>query len=173
MKSKTVCLMLVFVFAAAAAALAEEPQLVKKAMIVQVTAGTIALPEGEAAEIPVSAARVRSSDMRDLNAKYNAVAIEKVYQLYEPETALPGSGSKAVLRSEEKKPAETTLDLAKVIRKGMRKKLREEGREVVEQPDTYLLKFEVGPDTQMKDVVLAYWVLPVVTFAQEVEPEEE
>ena len=174
MKTRIMCLALLFVFIAAAApALAEEPELIKKAMIIQVTPGTIALPSGEAARMPVSAARIRSTDMRDLNAKYNAVAIEKLYQLYDAGVALPGSGSKRVLRSAEKKPAGPALDVAKVIRKGMRKKVREKGQEVVEQPDAYLLEFEVEVTAEMKEIVVAYWVLPVVTFAQEVDPEEE
>ncbi|MGE5280052.1 MAG: hypothetical protein ACM3L6_04835 [Deltaproteobacteria bacterium] len=173
MKTKIFCFALAAVFLAAARAGAEEPQPVKKAMVIQVTPGTIALPEGEAARIPVAAARVRSTDMRDLDEQYNAVAIEKLYQLYDPATALPGSGSQAVLRSADKKAGAAALDLTKVMRKGMRKKMREEGKEVIEQPDAYLIEFELAPDVAMKDVVVAYWVLPVVTFAQEVEPEEE
>ncbi len=174
MKTRIMCLALLVVFMVAGTpGLAEEPELIKKAMIIQVTPGTIALPSGEAARVPISGARIRSTDMRDLNAKYNAVAIEKLYQLYDPEVALPGSGSKSVLRSVEKKPAGPALDLAKVIRKGMRKKVREEGQEVVEQPDAYLIEFEVEPTAEMKEVVVAYWILPVVTFAQEVDTEEE
>ena len=74
MKTRIACCALLFVFIAAAApALAEEPELVKKAMVIQVTPGTIALPKGEAARIPVSGARVRSSDMRDLNREYNEI----------------------------------------------------------------------------------------------------
>ncbi len=161
--------------AAAPRGFAEEAQTVTKAMIIQVTPGTIALPEGEAARIPLSAARIRSTDLRDLNAKYNAVAIEKLYRPLEPAAAaaVPGSGSKSVMLTKKEEPEGATLDMSKIIRKELRKKVRNEGRQVEEQPDAYLVEFELKPTIEMKDVVVAYWVLPVVTFVQEVNPEEE
>jgi len=173
MRTSIMCLAFVFVFVAGVSQCsAQEQQRVKKAMVLQVAPGTIALPEGEAARVPVSAARIRSTDMRDLNTKYTVVAMEKLYQLADDAAPLPGSGSTAVLSAGEKKPEAPALDLSKVLRSEMRKKAIEDGREVVELPDTYLVEFEVEPNVEMKDVVVAYWVLPVVTFAQEVTPEE-
>ena len=176
MKTRSVCLALLFAFIVAAApALAEEPETVTKAIVIQVVPGTIALPGGDAARMPVSAARFRSSELRDLNEDYNAVAIEKLYQVYDPSGPRPGSGSKRALRSKDPKEKNGggTLDMAKVLRKKMRKKVRKEGQEVVEQPDVYLIEFELSLDTEIKDVVVTYWMLDVVTFAQEVSVNEE
>jgi len=150
----------------------EEAQTVTKAMIIQVEGGIIAMPEGEVARVPVSAARFRSTELRDLNAKYNAVAVEKLYRPYEPAAAtVPGSGSKSVLLTKKEEPEGPTLDVTKIIRKELRKKVRKEGGQVEEQPDAYLIEFELEPTIEMKDVLVAYWVLPVVTYAQEVDPE--
>jgi len=151
----------------------EEAQTVKKALILQVQPGTIALPAGDAARVPVSAARVRSTELRELNATYNVVAIEKLYRVAPAAEKPASAGKENVLLSVGKRGAseEPTLNVTQVIRKEVRKNLREKGEELVEYPDVYLMEFVLEPSVEMKDVVVAYWVLPVVTYAQEVDPE--
>jgi len=175
MKIRIMCLTMLFVFIAGVGpVLAEEPETVTKAMIIQVVPGTIALPGGDAARIPILSARFRSSDLRDLNKDYNAVAVEKLYKIDDAAGPVPGSGSKSVMRSKDKKEKTkgSALDMAKTFRKKMRKKVVEEGQKVVEQPDAYLIEFELALDVAMKDVVVAYWMLDVVTLAEEVSVDE-
>jgi len=51
------------------------------AIKIKVQPDIIAMPESEVSEVPVRYARIRSTELREINEVYNAVSIEKVYEM--------------------------------------------------------------------------------------------
>ena len=108
---------------------------VKKEAVIRVDPNIIALPQGDAAKIPVVAARVRSTQLRDLNKQYNAVKIEKLYKL-EEKTKGPMK-IKGIKGKEEFE--EGPVDLATVFTTEIRKEMKAQGNKVVELKNTFLI----------------------------------
>lgn len=142
---------------------------VRKEIVIKVKANIIALPEGEAAKIPVSAARVRSTELRQLNAKYNAVYIEKLFEVKKEETPSSGSGIKG-LKSFEKEQQKDTVDVAALFTQEVKKELKAQGKDVVEVKDTYIIGFEFESEKKanLQELLSAYRAVDVVSFAQDI-----
>jgi len=142
---------------------------VRKEIVIKVQANIIALPEGEAAKIPVSAARVRSTELRQLNEKYNAVYIEKLFEVKKQGTPESGSGIKG-LKSLEKEQTKETVDLTTLFTQEIKKELKAQGKEVNELKDTYLIGFEFESEKKanLQELLGAYRALKVVSFVQDI-----
>jgi len=89
-------------------------------MTIEVQPKIIALPGGEAgkniAKVPMAAARVRSTELRDLNKLYNAVSIERIYEVSTPVV--------------KKSVAQGTIKI-----KGKKKKSKLQGKRVLRKTD--------------------------------------
>ena len=138
---------------------------VKKEIAIKVKHNIIALPGGEVAKVPLSAARVRSTKLRELNKKYNAVSIEKLFKIKAKSKKLTLKGFKGVGPVEEDT---SPIDLTKLFTKKLKKKFIKEGKEVEQANDTFLIQFELDKDTSINSVVSDYVGLDVVVDAKEV-----
>jgi len=62
-----------------------------KEVTIEVQPRIIALPGGEAgkniAKVPIRRARMRNTELRDLNKLYNAVSVERIYEVVDPDVA--------------------------------------------------------------------------------------
>jgi len=146
---------------------------IKKEIIIQVKPNIIALPEGEIAKVPLSAARVRSTELRELNKKYKAVSIEKVYKLKEESKIKIDKGAEIKGykdKHEQPKEKKGLVDFNAVFSKDLRKKLKAEGKETEQVKDVYIINFEFEPEDYIDmDILLDdYKSLDVVLNAQEV-----
>ncbi|MFH1092672.1 MAG: hypothetical protein V1739_00795 [Candidatus Omnitrophota bacterium] len=141
-------------------------------IIIQVNENIISLPEGEAAVVPIEAARVRSSELRDINQEYNARSIEKVYMLEETVNNDKGLKMKKFKNKEsgEDKVAlsEGTLKLENVFTKKIKQEKIKEGKKVIQVDNVYIIGFEFDKETNMPAVASAYERLPVVISAQHI-----
>ncbi|MFH1640656.1 MAG: hypothetical protein ABIA66_01695 [Candidatus Omnitrophota bacterium] len=139
---------------------------VKREIMVKVKPGIIALPENEVARVPISAARFRSTELRELNNKYNAVNIEKLFRAEKTEkTEEPVRGEQTKVSEPVK---EETVDVSKLFTRESRNEMIREGEEAVQEQDTYLIELEFEPKNKinMNTVVNEYKKLDVVSFAK-------
>jgi hypothetical protein len=145
-----------------------------KEMLLQVKPDIIALPEGEAASVPLGAARVRSSELRELNAAYMVVSIEKIYKLKATQESgaladLEIKGTKDVSApQEEKEQLAGIVDPNQVFTSEIKKQMLEKGEQVVLVKDVYLLRFEFDEDKNMSGIVDAYKAVPAVIYANHI-----
>ena len=154
-----------FLFCLAPGLDAEEK--IQKEMVIKVKPRIIALPGNQVAKVPISAARVRSTELRELNEKYNAISIERLFKIgekIEKEKPLTIKGIKGAAPREEE-PAEETVDLSRILTKEKRKELLAKKEDVVEINDTFLIQFDVDTRIDMNRVAFEYKSLDVVTFA--------
>ena len=138
---------------------------VKKEIAIKVKHNIIALPAGDVARVPVSVARVRSTDLRELNKKYNAVSIEKLFEIKSKSRALGLKGFKGVEPVEENA---APIDLTKLFTKKLKKKFIKEGKGVEQAQDVFLIQFELDKDTSINSLVNDYMGLDVVIDTKEV-----
>ncbi|MCK9595461.1 MAG: hypothetical protein PHH68_08190 [Candidatus Omnitrophica bacterium] len=144
--------------------------LFRKEILVKLDPGVIAMPMGEVARIPISGVRVRSSDLRALNTKYNAVSIEKIYEVKEKgaldeplklkgmKTGDPGAASNV------KKAANP--DLAKIFpREDTKVVVLAPDKEFVESSEIFFMQFELNPGVVIEDMLAEYRAVPVVLYA--------
>lgn len=138
-------------------------------MLIQVNANIIALPQGEAAKVPISAARFRSTEMRELNEQYEALSIEKLYELKEEAKGTDVQGLN-VLKSEkkDKKKDQNIVDLSRVFTKKVKKEFKKKGKEVKQVSDAFLLQFESEKEIPILEIVSAYKALDVVIHAEHI-----
>lgn len=141
---------------------------VKEEIVIKVKPGIIALPGNEVARVPVSAARFRSTEIRELNAKYNAVSIEKLFRVEKidkTEEPLKANMTKVSVPVKEE-----TVDISKLFTREWesRNKMVMEGEQTVQEQDTYIIEFEfeTGKKINMNTVANEYKKLDVVTFAK-------
>ncbi|MBI4845549.1 MAG: hypothetical protein HY810_03630 [Candidatus Omnitrophica bacterium] len=140
-----------------------------KEIIVQVNSDVIALPDGDAANIPISAVRIRSSELRDLNQTYNAVSLEKLYVL-ETAMAVDKQMKKKdfkgeTLKTEKVEQVDSPINIGLVFSKEMKKQEEEKGNKVLQMDNAYIIQLEVDPGQNMTEVATAYKALPVVIYA--------
>ena len=131
-----------------------------KEMLIHVQSNIIAMPGNQAARVPIGAARVRSTDLRDINEEYNVVAIEKLFEI-----------EKKSIRSNDLKGKEVKnkeLSLQAVFTKEKKKELKKQGLEIVEVNDAFLLQFEFDSEPSMSAIVNAYRDVSVVLNAEHV-----
>jgi len=138
---------------------------VKKEIAIKVKHNIIALPKGEVWRVPLSAARVRSTELRKLNKKYNAVSIEKLFRLKEKSSKLSLKGFKGVEPVEEDT---SPIDLSKLFTKKLKKKFIKEEKDVEQAPDIFLIQLELDENININSVVSDYMKLDVVIDAKEV-----
>ena len=138
---------------------------VKKEIAIKVKHNIIALPAGEVSRVPISAARVRSTNLRELNKKYNAVNIEKLFELRKKDKKLGLKGFKGVEPVEENA---APIDLTKLFTKKLKKKFIKEGKGVEQAQDIFLIQLELDKDMSINSVVSDYMGLDTVVDAKEV-----
>jgi len=144
-------------------------QLIHREILIKVKPNYIALPEGEASKIPIDAARIRSTDLRNLNEKYNAVWIEKLYELQprgvsvEP---LKIKGVKDSLVTQKQQAKKETVDLSKILTKDAKKEFVERGEVVIETKDIFSLQFELKPEIQIEDLLSDYRAVDAVLYSE-------
>ena len=147
----------------------DKGQLINREILIKVKPDYIALPEGEAEKIPIGAARVRSTDLRNLNEKYNAVWIEKLYELQprgvsvEP---LKIKGVKDSLVTQKQQAKKETVDLSKILTKDAKKEFVERGEVVIETKDIFSLQFELKPEIQIEDLLSDYRAVDAVLYSE-------
>ena len=139
-----------------------------KEMVIKVKNNIIALPAGEAALIPLSAARVRSTELRELNKAYNTVSIEKLYELKKSSRGA-GSSIKGLKKAVEASD-DGSIDLGSVFTKEIKKEKEAAGVDVKMVKNSYILRFEFESEDEvnMGKLVADYKALDVVLFAQDV-----
>ncbi len=118
-----------------------------KEIMIEVESRTIALPENEVSVVPLSAVRVRSTDLRNLNSQYNAEKIEKVY-------ALATIGN--------------TAEVNQVFTNKTRKEEIALGNDVVQVKDIFIIQFELDVSIDMAALLNTYLALPEVLYAKEI-----
>jgi len=138
---------------------------VKKEIAIKVKHNIIALPAGEVSKVPISAARVRSTELRELNKKYNVVSIEKLFKLKEKSEKLSLKGFKGVEPLQEDA---SPIDLSKLFTRRLKKKFIKENKEVKQAADTYLMQLELDSQISINSVVGDYSSLDVVIDVKEV-----
>jgi hypothetical protein len=147
----------------------DKGQLINREILIKVKPDYIALPEGEAEKIPIGAARVRSTDLRNLNEKYNAVWIEKLYEL-QPKNAplepLKIKGVKGSLTTQKQVTKKETVDLSKILTKDAKKESVEKGEIVTETKDIFSIQFELKPEIQIDDLLSEYRAVDAVLYAE-------
>ena len=145
---------------------------ITKEIVIKVLPGIIALPEGEVAKVPITAARVRSTELRQLNETYNAKTIEKLYEIAEEEKLKEKQplSLKGLKDAKKKAPVSEHVDLNQVFTREIKKEFLEEKKQVRQASDTYILGFEFNVDEDMDiiGVANAYRALEAVTFAQDI-----
>jgi|GEM_PF-2303086 len=144
--------------------------LVKKEILIKLNPGIIAMPKGEVARIPISGVRVRSSELRALNEKYNAVSIEKIYEVRSKGAAdeplqLKGlkTGDPSAVTESKK---ETAMDLTKIFpREDTQVVALAPDKEFVESSEMFFMHFELDPDVVIEDMLAEYRAAAVVLYA--------
>jgi hypothetical protein len=147
----------------------KKEQLIQREILIKVKTNYIALPEGEAARIPIGAARIRSTDLRDLNEKYNAVSIEKLYELQPkglPVEPLKIKGVRDALSTQNQQTKKETVDLSKILTKDAKKEFVEKGEIVTETKDIFSIQFELKPEIQIDDLLSEYRAVEAVLYAE-------
>lgn len=137
-------------------------------ILIQVEPNTIAMPKNiEIARVPVSAARIRSTELRVLNEKYNAVSIERLYKVDGTDKSEEVQ-NEGILVSREKKKVETQIGSTKVFTKEKRKELLTQSQDlnIVEVKNAFLLQFKPDKNFNINQVLNEYDALSVVLFAQ-------
>lgn len=139
----------------------------EKELLIKVKSNIIALPGNSVSIVPINAARVRSTELRELNKELHAVKIERLYQL---NTTLEQDSMKIKgLRSEGKaKDPKPEVDLAKIFTNDIRKKEVKEGRKVNQVADTYIIHFDFDAEVNMNLIAERYMALDAVTYAQHI-----
>jgi len=145
-----------FLFIFSAAGIAEENE---EIIVLKVRPKIIALPGNEVARVPISAARVRSDELRALNERYNVIRIERLYEYKNEDEENVEKGESLV--SAGAFPA--TIDLSRVFTREIRKEMQKGDIEVEQVKDTFLLQF--AGDVNMTEVVTDYLALEVVVDA--------
>jgi hypothetical protein len=137
--------------------------------VIKVKPNYIVLPEGEAEKVPIRAARIRSTDLRNLNEKYNAVWIEKLYELQPkdlPVEHLKIKGVKETLSTQKQVSKKEAVDLSKIVTKDAKKEFGAQGEAVTESREIFSLQFELKPEIQIEDLLTEYRAVEVVLYAE-------
>jgi len=143
---------------------------IEEEILIQVEPNIIAMPKNiEIARVPISAARIRSTELRELNKKYNAVTIERLFKVKEESDEIPLAETKTSLFSKEKKKVESKqFEPAKVFTKSTRKELltRNQNVEVVEVKDAFLIQLKPDKNFNINQVINEYDALSAVLFVE-------
>ena len=140
-------------------------------IVIKVDKGIIKLPGNvEIIKVPVSVARIRSTELRQLNKKYNALVIERLFEVKENTGAAEITGkSQDVLVSLEENSARETVDLSKIYTQKKRKKMQvNEKNLLMASKDIFLIQFKTDVSVDMSRLVKEYKALSVVISAQHV-----
>ena len=152
---------------------AEEKNKITKEIIIKVQHKIIALPDNPAiVKVPLSAARVRSTDLRNLNKKYNAVSIEKVFEVRGKPRAKAKELKDSLVSREKPAATDKKLDLSKIFTAQAKSeleasgKVKAEGVEMLPAEDVFLIQFEFDKEVNMNQLISEYRQLPVVIDCQ-------
>jgi len=151
---------------------AKAQEKIKKEIILQVKSRIIALPGNEAAKVPISAARIRSDELRELNKEYNAVSIEKIYALKEYLDVLEREKKKVSLKGikteqEEAKDKEK-VNVQQVFTRKIKEQMIEAGKEVRQVTDSFIILFERDTSINMSRLLSDYRAVDTVIYADEI-----
>jgi len=144
------------------------PKTVKEIMV-KVAPQIIALPAGDATIVALSAARIRSADLRSVFHAYEAVSIEKLYELEATEKN-KGNAAGDVLNSKkaDEQKEKAVVDASAYFTNKIKKRLEDEKKKVVEVADVYLVRFEMSPEINAAGLVPDLRAVPIVKYAEEI-----
>jgi hypothetical protein len=154
-------LAIAFLFSFADKAMCQKQRAEK--IIIKVKNNTIDLPGGDVAKVPLSSARVRSTPLRDLNRKHNAVSLEKLFELEDKRRNSMIKGLRSIGDVNEE-----AVDLSSVFTKKIKKQMEAEGKKTVEVKNVYLLHFAFEPDEvpDMDELLSEYQEVDVVVYTK-------
>ena len=149
----------------------KEARIIKE-ILIKVQPEIIAMPGNMAiVRAPLSTCRVRSTPLRNLNKKYNAISIERLFEV-KYETREKSEVPKSFVSKEKEKADQEPVDLSKIFTKATKDELMDLGKfskeEIGQAEDIYLIQFEFSAEDEvnMKIIISDYEELPVVTFAK-------
>ncbi len=129
-----------------------------EAMLIEVRNDIIELPGNQVSRVPLSGARFRSDKLRELNARYGAYTIERLYAAKIDLAPDPGMSSReAMVRM-------GGVPVGKILTKEARKKAEEAGKGVERLMNVYLIRF--APGAGLMKALEEYKALDVVTDAR-------
>jgi hypothetical protein len=143
---------------------------IKREIMIEVEPNIIALPENiEIKKVPISAVRVRSTELRELNKKYNAVSIERLFKVQQKPKAKQTLRAKGAMDTTKK-----VIDASKVFTGKKRDELIREGqisedKEVAEAKNVFLISFEPKTSVNINKIADEYRALPVVRLVESVQ----
>ncbi len=157
------------VVVAAMVAPVEAAEKIVKEMVIQVQSKVIALPGNKAMKVPISAARIRSTELRTLNEQYNAISIEKIFEL-NSEKSSSGLEIKGVKDTDKllTKTVEGAVDLSKIFTQEVKKEMEKQKKPVIELENVFLIQFEFEQDAPMTGLLDAYKALTVVSYVEQI-----
>lgn len=153
-----------FVLCLAQGVVGQETQREVKEIVITVKPRIIVLPQKVVSKVPLRMARIRSTELREINKECNAITIEAVYKL----AGKRKKGAEGILSS--KGGREVKIDRAGKIRKLLRKEGAD--KEMIPVKDTYIIQFADYVDEEgnqrtvnLDNAIAAYGALPVVISA--------
>jgi hypothetical protein len=108
-------------------------------IVIKVSPGIISLTKGRIARVSIGSARIRSDELKELNKRYNAVTIEKIFK---KETR--GSGEGGGLVGKERDSG--NIDLNSIFTKETRDEMEKEGGAVAQLEDTFLIELTTADE---------------------------
>ena len=139
---------------------------ITKEVIIEVKPDIITLPPNQVVKVPVHVARFRSTPLRELNEKYNAVSIEKLFTDQSIQRAEASGILVSKARSALRADGSVERDLSDIVDNKERKALETKGKEMVQAEDIFLLTFDLDHEDQVERLLDEYRALEVVEYIE-------
>ncbi len=156
-----------------------------KEILIKVKSGIVKMPGNKVSKVPISVARICSTDLRNLNKKYKAVTIERLYEIAgeaqvpirvedsgEPLSIKSFKGSEGESKKSESVQVVENVSMENIFTKEIMKDMQAQGKEVAVVKDTFLFQFEISAALNMDLIAAEYFGLAVVTYAEEITRKE-
>ena len=139
---------------------------IAKQVIIEVKPDLIVLPPNQVAKVALHIARVRSTPLRELNAKYNAVSIEKLFTRESIYRAQESGILISQARGNVKAVGGWDRDLGDIVTKEAKKDLESKGKPMVQADDIFLLTFDLEDEALLDELLRDYRSLEVVEYIE-------
>lgn len=139
---------------------------ITKQVIIEVKPSIIALPPNQVVKVPIHVARVRSTPLRELNTKYNAVSIEKLFTRESIARARESGILVSKARGNVRAVGSGDRDLSNIVTNKVKKELETKGKEMVQAEDIFLLTFDLEDEDLIKQLLKDYKSLAVVEYIE-------
>ena len=163
MKSRVVCLSL-FLFLLSLSQTAAAG--VTTQVILEVKPNIITLPPNQVAKVSLPVARFRSTPLRELNDKYNAVSIEKLFTYESVYRARESGILVSQARGNLRAVGSGARDVGDVVTKEAKKELEAKGRSMVQADNIFLLTFDLEDGALVGELLRDYRSLDVVEYIE-------